>query len=609
MNTLKIFAPALLLAANLSLAVSAEAQWQSNGSNVYTQSGRVGIGTSTPLAEFYSVTPQSYSSELYHTYDSLTLRGTNGDMRYPYFQLKADDNSRAFYLGWGEQNAYVDWRFENGNDLRISGSRVGIGVDAEDIDHSLTVGGEQKIISNNPRLNLLDTSSPDTEWVIRNQNGVFKIYNDYNSSVFNISNSNKVGIGTSDPQEALHAQGGFLFTDRTGNVLLRTYDKITSGYAGGNAHDTQPLQAVTPFENAGGTTSYGWLSFASPEVWGNENPYIYGHGNKNIRLGIANDGWRRSEIEIYNDNTADGKIFFRTGSWHDPANVPGVETNVRMMIDQLGNVGMGTTQPSSKLHVEGEFRLNGAMVSDGDICIGACGGITQQDIEAPELIAPATNENDSVDTFNIPQATNIGDEFEREAKLEYFDPPNDLIGAKEAADTQQEAQLPVIDVQEPTPAEPLQPKTQSQQEDASPEPQDVSEPDVVTDPSEQATGAEIQQDTDPIQEETETIHQTGTEDEPEILDEPAADTKEQPSPDTDTTELLTEDSSNENSLNTNAMPEVDADNVSPAADEPVSNDAAEEEIIVEEQTPAAPVSEPETEAAVAPEAPTEDAAE
>ena len=500
MNILKIFASALLLAAHISLTVSAQAQWQSNGNNVYVQNGRVGIGTSTPLAEFYSVTPQSYSSELYHTYDSLTLRGTNGATRYPYFQLKGDDNSRAFYLGWGEQNSYVDWRFENGNDLKISGGRVGIGVSAENIDNALTVGGEQKIISNNPRLNLLDTSSPDTEWVIRNQNGMFKLYNDYYSPAFNITNANKVGIGTSAPQAALHVQGGFLFTDRTGNVLLRTYDKVTSGYAGGNAHDTQPLQAVTPFENVDGTTSYGWLSFASPEVWGNENPYIYGHGNKNIRLGIANDGWRRSEIEIYNDNTADGKIFFRTGSWHDPANVPGVETNVRMMIDQLGNVGMGTTQPSSKLHVEGEFRLNGAMVSDGDICIGACSGITQQDVEEPEIIAPATNENDSEDVLSISPAANIGDEFEPEAELKVINPPNDLIGAKQTTDIQQEVQPPaskpeaktqppVVDVQELTPAEPLPletPVTQSQQEDVSPEPQDVSVsgPDTEADPSE-----------------------------------------------------------------------------------------------------------------------------
>jgi hypothetical protein len=36
------------------------------------------------------------------------------------------------------------------------------------------------------------------------------------------------------------------------------------------------------------------------------------------------------------------------------------------------NVGIGTTTPSEKLQLEGDFKLNGNIVSDGDICIGEC---------------------------------------------------------------------------------------------------------------------------------------------------------------------------------------------------------------------------------------------
>ena len=265
------------------------------------------------------------------------------------------------------------------------------------------------------------------------------------------------------------------------------------------------------------------------------------------------------------------------------------------------------------------------MVSDGDICIGACGGITQQDVGELEIIAPATNENDNKDVLNIPQATNIDDELEPEAELEIIDPPNDLIGAKETADTQQEAQAPIsepkaeeqpqaVDIQKPALAETLQPETpvtQSQQEGASPAPQDisVSGPDTEADPSEHATDAKTQQVTAPIQKETEILDQTGAQDEPEDLDTPAADTEAQPLPETNATETPTEGSSSENPLDTDIPFEEALKNAPPAADEPVSNDTAEEETIVEEQTSAAPVSEPEDEAAVAPEASTEDAAE
>jgi hypothetical protein len=37
-----------------------------------------------------------------------------------------------------------------------------------------------------------------------------------------------------------------------------------------------------------------------------------------------------------------------------------------------GNIGIGTTTPSEKLYVNGNIKLSGNLVSDGDICIGLC---------------------------------------------------------------------------------------------------------------------------------------------------------------------------------------------------------------------------------------------
>jgi hypothetical protein len=44
----------------------------------------------------------------------------------------------------------------------------------------------------------------------------------------------------------------------------------------------------------------------------------------------------------------------------------------RIGIDSDGNVGIGTNAPHEKLHVLGNIKLTGDIVSDGNICIGSC---------------------------------------------------------------------------------------------------------------------------------------------------------------------------------------------------------------------------------------------
>lgn len=45
----------------------------------------------------------------------------------------------------------------------------------------------------------------------------------------------------------------------------------------------------------------------------------------------------------------------------------------RLYIQQgTGNVGIGTTSPTEKLQVNGNIKLSGSILSDGDICIGNC---------------------------------------------------------------------------------------------------------------------------------------------------------------------------------------------------------------------------------------------
>ncbi|TJZ49894.1 hypothetical protein FAZ15_21975 [Sphingobacterium olei] len=71
--------------------------------------------------------------------------------------------------------------------------------------------------------------------------------------------------------------------------------------------------------------------------------------NRRIRLGVSNDGYTRAEIFLENNNTSHGRIYFKTINTHTPA-------AIRMTIQSNGNVGIGTTNPTDKLAVNGNIR-------------------------------------------------------------------------------------------------------------------------------------------------------------------------------------------------------------------------------------------------------------
>lgn len=73
---------------------------------------------------------------------------------------------------------------------------------------------------------------------------------------------------------------------------------------------------------------------------------------RTLRLGVSNDGYTRAEIELENNNTASGKIIFKTTA-------SSVGAKERMVILNSGNVGIGTMTPEEKLDIDGNIRLGG----------------------------------------------------------------------------------------------------------------------------------------------------------------------------------------------------------------------------------------------------------
>ncbi|SEL98563.1 hypothetical protein [Parapedobacter koreensis] len=83
--------------------------------------------------------------------------------------------------------------------------------------------------------------------------------------------------------------------------------------------------------------------------WGT---YLLGNNvttERNLRFGVSNDLYTKAEIQLWNNNTSQGHIYFKTTN---SSVSPAVE---RMIIRSNGNVGIGTTTPQAKLAVNGNI--------------------------------------------------------------------------------------------------------------------------------------------------------------------------------------------------------------------------------------------------------------
>ncbi len=104
--------------------------------------------------------------------------------------------------------------------------------------------------------------------------------------------------------------------------------------------------AQVPNKNETELPSEGAISEAS---WGN---YLLSNNTttRALRIGVSNDGYTRGEIEIDNNNSIGSNIIFKT------TNINGGALS-RMIIKDNGNVGIGMSNPTHKLEIQGSLAL------------------------------------------------------------------------------------------------------------------------------------------------------------------------------------------------------------------------------------------------------------
>ena len=217
----------------------------------------------------------------------------------------------------------------------------------------------------------LRTGSRD--WFLDTKNGVdFRIYRDSEPVYFVINQAGNVGIGTSSPQRNLHIESGV--------PTIRLSDS--------NAATDQEVATLIEFYRGNQTNRVGYLGMASAGNddlrlatdypaglitlrTGNSVTALTIDNSQNVGIGTASPGTKLDVLASGNEDAIRGKGG-ASGFWggifydHDESNavffgddthVLRVDTDIggdySLVVDTIGNVGIGTNDSQATLHVVG----------------------------------------------------------------------------------------------------------------------------------------------------------------------------------------------------------------------------------------------------------------
>jgi len=327
-------------------------------STLYVDStnNRVGIGTTSPQNQLH-VAASSPSIRIEDTDGGYGLvSGLNGNVR-----LRADEGNT-------EANSFVGFEIDGTEEMRLTSTGLGIGTTSPtnllDVENS---SGDSVIdvtsgTANLARLNLGDTDG--------NTRGGLKYDNSNDSMVFRANGSDQMtltntglGIGTSSPDSNLHissAGGTELHIQEESAGAAATMKLTTTQRAWVVAADANPdiffINTDAGTQGDGlviDTSNNVGIGTSSPEsilhidAGDSANLLIKSDGTYNIQLSnkTASNGLRPIDIEAQ-------QLTISTNG------AGGSGSTERVIIDDSGKVGIGTSSPAKDLDVSGEIRAS-----------------------------------------------------------------------------------------------------------------------------------------------------------------------------------------------------------------------------------------------------------
>ena len=334
-------------------------------------SGFVGIGTTSPTQLLHIVGINAANN-------GLTLQNTNASGNSQVRFLNTSGTERAAITYVNGSDAVYHYTAGGGNLLNLVGGNVGIGTTSPstklNIYSDTTADGILVDILSRPRITLRDRGNSDTI-IGTGDYGLDDFFIDtYSGNALAIKGSTRnVGIGTTSPNYKLDVNGyiniysgnglrwgsgdaeiinsgySLLFKTYNGSALAEVMRITTAGNVGiGTSNPLYKLSVIGEANVSGNLFVGGNVQVGTNTIFldGQNNRLGIGTSNPDSRLhvGASNGAQLRIDFVSSGDNYYDGVThYFRNGN--GAANI--------MTLLNGGNVGIGTTSPSQKLHIYG----------------------------------------------------------------------------------------------------------------------------------------------------------------------------------------------------------------------------------------------------------------